>query len=285
MLLDAALAYARHGIPVLPVHSPAAGGSCSCGRAGCERPGKHPRLRHGLTDASLDPRRIEMWWDRWPAANVGLRTGVVMDVADVDSPGGWHGLRHLLGGAMPAGPQVRTGGGGWHFWFRPLGYGNRVGLLPGVDWRGAGGYVIAPPSRHVERTTYYWVVGPGAEPSEAPAALAELIAGPEPPARPDARRGGHIGHPARYASVALAAEADRVARAPVGTRNDTLNRAAFALGRLVGAGLLDPALVADELTAAARWAGLGRVEARRTIRSGLTAGRRQPLDVARRSVA
>lgn len=284
MLLDAALAYARHGIPVLPVHSPAADGSCSCRRPGCERPGKHPRLAHGLTDASVDPRRIELWWNRWPAANVGLRTGIVMDVADVDSADGWHGLRHLLGGAMPAGPQVRTGGGGWHFWFRPLGYGNRVHLLPGVDWRGAGGYVVAPPSRHADRTTYYWVTGPGAEPPEAPGALRELIAGPEPPLRrADDRH--RIAHPDRYASVALAAEADRVARAPVGTRNDTLNRAAFALGRLVGAGLLDPALVTDELTAAARWAGLGRAETTRTIRSGLRAGLRQPLDPGRLSVA
>ena len=285
MLLDAALAYARHGIPVLPVHSPAADGSCSCERPGCERPGKHPRLRHGLTDASVDPRRIEMWWARWPAANVGLRTGVVMDVADVDSPAGWHGLRHLLGGAMPVGPQVRTGGGGWHFWFRPLGHGNRVHLLPGVDWRGAGGYVVAPPSRHADRTTYYWVTGPDAEPPEASAALRDLIAGPDPPAWHGDGGGGRITHPDRYASVALAAEADRVARAPVGTRNDTLNRAAFALGRLVGAGLLDAALVTDELTAAARWAGLGRAETTRTIRSGLHAGRRQPIAPGRLSVA
>jgi hypothetical protein len=282
MLLDAALAYARHGIPVLPVHSPAADGSCSCERPDCARPGKHPRLRHGLTEASVDPRRIEMWWSRWPAANVGLRTGVVMDVADVDSPGGWHGLRHLLGGSMPVGPQVRTGGGGWHFWFRPLGHGNRVRLLPGVDWRGAGGYVVAPPSRHADRTTYYWVTAPGAEPPEAPAALRELIAGPDPP---HSHGQGPIVHPDRYASVALAAEVDRVARAPVGTRNDTLNRAAFALGRLVGAGLLDPALVTDELAAAARWSGLGRAETIRTIRSGLTAGRRAPLGPERRHVA
>ena len=285
MFRTAALAYARHGIPVLPVHTPAAGGGCSCGRYGCDRPGKHPRLRHGLTDSSTDPRRIEMWWTRWPDANIGLRTGIAMDVADVDSVEGWHGLRHLLGGATPVGPQVRTGGGGWHFWFRPQGYGNRVRLLPGVDWRGAGGYVIAPPSRHVERTTYYWVVGPGAEPAEAPAALTGLIAGPEPPSPPGTDEGGYIGHPDRYAAVALAAEVDRVSRAPAGARNDTLNRAAFALGRLVGAGLLDPALVTGELIAAARWAGLGPAETRRTIRSGLTAGRRQPLDVGRRNVA
>ena len=138
--------YASSGVPVLPLHTGLGGGRCSCRRPHCDRPGKHPRLRHGLTDATTDPRRIEMWWTRWPEANIGLRTGVAMDVADIDSAEGWHGLRHLLGGAMPDGPEVRTGGGGRHFWFRPTGYGNRVRLLPGVDWRGAGGYVIAPPS-------------------------------------------------------------------------------------------------------------------------------------------
>jgi hypothetical protein len=273
-MLDAALAYARHGIPVLPVHTPARDGRCSCGRPDCDRPGKHPRLRRGLTDASTDPRRIEMWWARWPEANIGLRTGELMDVADVDSAEGWHGLRHLLGGALPAGPQVRTGGGGWHFWFHPLGYGNRVRLLPGVDWRGAGGYVVAPPSIHA-RGFYYWVRRPGGELPRGPDALRELVAGPAVEGWPHAR----IVHPDRYAAVALDAEADRVAGAPVGSRNDTLNRAAFALGRLVGAGLLDERTVAHELTRAGTWAGLGRAEIARTIRSGLTAGRRQPIDV------
>ncbi|MCA2215373.1 bifunctional DNA primase/polymerase [Jidongwangia harbinensis] len=272
MLLPAAHSYARHGIPVLPVHTPAAGGGCSCRDSGCDRPGKHPRLRHGLTEASTDPRRIERWWTRWPDANIGLRTGVVMDVADVDSDEGRHGLRHLLGGATPGGPQVRTGGGGWHFWFRPTGYGNRVRLLPGLDWRGAGGYVVAPPSRHARGADYTWVHRPGIRPPDAPAVLLDLIAGPPLP-----RSGGVIAHPDRYAEVALETQRDRVARAPVGTRNDTLNRAAFALGRLVGAGLLDATGTAQELEAAARHAGLGRAETRRTIRSGMTAGRRHPV--------
>jgi len=280
-MLAAALAYARHGIPVLPVHTPVPGGGCSCGRRECDRPGKHPRPRHGLTEASTDPGRIEMWWARWPDANIGLRTGVLMDVADVDSAEGWHGLRHLLGGALPAGPQVRTGGGGWHFWFDPLGYGNRVRLLPGVDWRGAGGYVVAPPSLHARGSPYSWVRRPGSDLPVGPDALRDLVAGPPLDAWPHAR----IVHPDRYAAVALEAETARVARAAVGSRNDTLNRAAFALGRLVGAGLLDERTVSRELTTAARWAGLGRVEIARTIHSGLTAGRRQPVDVPRQRVA
>jgi hypothetical protein len=279
MFVTAALAYARHGIPVLPVHTPAVDGSCSCGRSTCDRVGKHPRLRHGLIEASTDETRIVRWWSRWPDANIGLRTGIVMDVADVDSAEGWHGLRHLLGGAMPSGPQIRTGGGGWHFWFRPTGYGNRVGLLPGLDWRGAGGYVVAPPSRHAGRVDYRWLARPTEDAlPTVPAVLDELIGGPV-----ESVVHAPIKHPSRYAAAALEAEAERVARAHVGTRNDTLNRAAFALGRLVGAGLLDTWLVTQELTDAARYAGLGRAEIRQTIRSGLTAGRRQPLDVTHRA--
>jgi hypothetical protein len=145
-----------------------------------------------------------------------------------------------------------------------------------VDWRGAGGYVVAPPSRHASGAAYTWIRRPGGNLPGGPATLRELIAGPAifHDDRP-------IAHPDRYAAAALEAEVDRVAHAVVGTRNDTLNRAAFALGRLVGAGLLDAGLVASELSRAARWAGLGRVETRRTIRSGLTAGRRQPVDQGR----
>jgi hypothetical protein len=91
-----------------------------------------------------------------------------------------------------------------------------------------------------------------------------------------------VTHPGPYAQAALAAETLRVrtARPPVGgrggNRNDTLNRAAFNLGQLVGGGLLDPHTVAVELAAAARDVGLPRVEARRTIASGLAAGQRHP---------
>jgi hypothetical protein len=276
MSLSTALAYARHGIPVLPVHTPDRGGACSCGRgARCDRSGKHPRVLHGVSEASIDPHQIRVWWTFWPRANVGLRTGVVMDVADVDTAEGWHGLRRLLGGDVPPGPQVRTGSGGRHLWFRPTGYGNRVRLLPGLDWRGSGGYVLAPPSRHASGGDYRWIRRPAVALPVGPAALVELIAGP--PAMPPAPH-RPVAHPDRYAEAALDAEVRRVAEAVSGTRNDSLNRAAFALGRLVGAGLLDESEVRWELTAAARHAGLGWAEIRGTIRSGLTAGRRQPFE-------
>lgn len=264
--MGAAFFFAAYGIPVLPLHTPCRGG-CSCGSADCERAGKHPRLRRGLTDASTDPATVAGWWRRWPTANLGLRTGVVMDVADVDTDAGRRALIRVLGGRLPDGPVARTGSGGWHLWFAPTGLGNRVGVLPGVDWRGAGGYVVAPPSRHASGTAYTWLRRPFETPLPVcPPRLRELIAGPPPePVRP-------VAHPDQYAAAVLAAAAERVAAAPVGTRNDTLNRAAWSLGRLVGAAMLDEPTVVRALSAAARRSGLSWTETMRTIRSGLRAG-------------
>jgi len=141
---------------------------------------------------------------------------------------------------------------------------------------------VAPPSRQACGRPYRWPRGPVPSPLPAcPPALAELLARPAVGAGPAVEPTPPVGirHPDRYADAALAAAAIRVSSAVVGTRNDTLNRAAFALGRLVGAGLIDEGSVRRELAAAARHAGLGRAETLRTIRSGLTAGRRQPLPV------
>jgi hypothetical protein len=78
--LDAALSYAARGIPVYPVHWPhptpsRASLACSCPRGpACDRPAKHPLLRHGVKEATTDPHRIGHWWHRWPQANLGLAT-------------------------------------------------------------------------------------------------------------------------------------------------------------------------------------------------------------------
>ncbi len=85
-----------------------------------------------------------------------------------------------------------------------------------------------------------------------------------------------------YAAAALAREVERVAQATEGTRNATLNEAAYNLGQLVGSGALAAGVVEDALTSAALAAGLGEREARRTIGSGLSAGRSQPRQVPER---
>ncbi|MDG4788321.1 bifunctional DNA primase/polymerase [Micromonospora sp. WMMD1102] len=294
-LLRAALEYAAAGIPVLPLHSPT-GTGCSCRRPDCDRPGKHPRwhrslLRHGLHDASTRPELIRRWWTRWPDANLALRTGDRFDVCDVDQPGGVAALRALVRDRRITGPVVRTGSGGWHLYLRPTGAGNRTGLLPGVDWRGAGGYVVAPPSRHASGRDYRWIRPPEVPLADCPPELTVLLFPPAPPARPgldslpgpDGGPGGsapgsgdRVRHPGRYASVALAAEADTVAAAVVGTRNSTLYRAAYHLGQLAALDLLDDRDITAVLADAARRSGLGRYETIRTIRSGLRTGRRHP---------
>ena len=79
-----------------------------------------------------------------------------------------------------------------------------------------------------------------------------------------------------YGLAALEAELRQLGGAPVGSRNHTLNRAAFCLGQLVAGGELDEAEVVSALRAAALGRGLDRTEVERTIASGLGAGRRQP---------
>lgn len=75
---------------------------------------------------------------------------------------------------------------------------------------------------------------------------------------------------------ALQGEVQTLATAVEGSRNDTLNRAAFNLGQLVGSGDLPDALVVDELTAVARQVGLADSEIHATIKSGMDSGAATP---------
>ncbi|HEX6985320.1 MAG TPA: bifunctional DNA primase/polymerase, partial [Planctomycetaceae bacterium] len=183
-LLVGALAYARVGLRVVPCHAPCETG-CTCRRKGrCGSAGKHPRLRSDWpAKAMADVRQIRLWWKRWPAANVGIATGresglVVLDF-DLRS-GGLASHDRLLRDfpGLDETVTVRTGGGGLHLWFAHPGVhvGNRVGgtnaRFRGVDVRGDGGLVIAPPSRH--RAGVY-EFAPGRGLGEVP--LAHLPAG------------------------------------------------------------------------------------------------------------
>jgi hypothetical protein len=137
----AAPVYAALGFPVVPMQTAQPGRGCSCAEGGCSDPGKHPRLRGWQRLATTDPAVVGEWWRRWPDANLGLATGRAFDVLDVDGDQGVEALRAVLpiASAEHPGPVARTGGGGWHLLYAPTGLGNRVGVLPGVDWRGQGG--------------------------------------------------------------------------------------------------------------------------------------------------
>ncbi len=180
--LRAALTYARRGWPVAPAHSTRPDASCSCNDAKCDRVGKHPRTRHGLTDATTDEKTIREWWAKTPDANVLIRTGKIGDrylvVLDVDPRhDGEESLARLIvdNAGLPDTPRAITGGGGSHvfMWSRlPVksSVGGHGGIAPGLDVRSVGGYVIAAPSRHESGREYTWDVG--AHPADLPIAEA-----------------------------------------------------------------------------------------------------------------
>jgi hypothetical protein len=148
-LLAAALRYARAGWPVLPCRPDH--GTCPDAPGRC-RSCKPPLTDHGLKDASTDPAQIRTWWRRWPTANVAIATGAPgPDVLDVDHKpegNGWAALNRLkrAGLLRGASTMVRTQSGGLHVYY--AGTDQPDGSLPRhkLDFRGHGGYVLAPPS-------------------------------------------------------------------------------------------------------------------------------------------
>ena len=165
-ILDHVLRYSAAGLSVVPAHVADEDGDCSCPRPDCGSPGKHPRLKwQGRTRTSLSAEKLTSWWRRYPTANVGIVTGRISDlvVLDVDGEQGMESLK--AAGIDPwevPTPTVRTGGGGFHFYYSlpdDTIVQTRTGMLPKVDVRAEGGFVIAPPSRHGSGRDYAWVPG------------------------------------------------------------------------------------------------------------------------------
>lgn len=150
-LAKTAVWYARQGVAVFP----------------CEPRGKQPIARvgdagpwiapHGLKDASTDVDKIRQWWSLVPDANIGAPTGIRFDVIDID---GRDGIRSTYGAGVTLpdeiGHSLTSREAGHHLFIRPTGRGNGAGIYPGVDYRGAGGYVILPPSRGANGVRYVW---------------------------------------------------------------------------------------------------------------------------------
>jgi hypothetical protein len=165
----------RVGWSIFPIHHPVekAGAhhlSCSCGRD-CSSPAKHPLCVQGFLDATRDLRQVEHWWSEWPRANIGLPTGTVeqggigFDVIDVDGPKGaesWEKIKHKLPpySYVAFTPGNRKRPAGRHYYIPAQGSQGRNGILPGIDLKADGGYVLAPPSRGILGPHYAWVVAP-----------------------------------------------------------------------------------------------------------------------------
>lgn len=171
-LLATALRYAARGLPVFPLWPVLPLKErfiCGCSKTiRCESPGKHPVSAvapHGLKDATTDENIIRHFWASKPDANIAIATGSVV-VLDIDPRhGGDRSLADLerAHGQLPPTWRVRTGGGGMHIYFTaPTGASvcNSAGKLgDGIDVRGRGGYVVAPPSRHISGRHYEWAAG------------------------------------------------------------------------------------------------------------------------------
>lgn len=161
-LLTSALAYAAKWWPVFPLHS-ISNGKCTCGKGMCDDAGKHPRSIHGFQDATLDPETIKRWWTfMWPNANIGIATGEVSGIVvlDVDPRNGGDesfAEMEIKFGKLPDTLRSKTGGGGWHIFFRhPGSYVKCTTIMPGLDIKGDGGYIVAPPSLHHSGNLYQW---------------------------------------------------------------------------------------------------------------------------------
>ena len=155
-----ALKYADMGLAVLPVKPPGLGGP---------KPGKVPYIKEWQKRASTDKTQIEKWWNQWPDANIGIATGnisgglVVIDL-DVDEDKGINGYEMLKewqheNGELPETCQSITGRGGYHLFYKDTAANSgHVGLYPGVDIRGEGNFIVAPPSLHENGRRYEWDV-------------------------------------------------------------------------------------------------------------------------------
>lgn len=184
------LDYALRGWAVLPLYT-IINGLCTCDKAGCSSPGKHPHAMlapHGVKDASTDPDRVTYWWTANPMANVGIATGKVsgLVVLDIDPRhGGDDSFYDLITkyGRLPDTLEVLTGGGGRHLYFKyPAGVDylkSGAGVLgAGLDIRADGGYVVAPPSLHASGNSYMWEASSDPEhdePADLPGWLLDLL--------------------------------------------------------------------------------------------------------------
>ncbi|MEM9763440.1 MAG: bifunctional DNA primase/polymerase [Pseudomonadota bacterium] len=293
--LDQALNVASMGAPVFPCHPEL----------------KFPLCEGGFKDATTDPEGVRALWAAAAArghenAMIGVPTGVLFDVIDIDrdkKTGELPGLdviREQYPEVLEAATvQVTTRTGGLHLWFAPgtPGFKNWVGRakkgkadpLPGIDVRVEGGYVIVPPTDRYDFTegdwTSTWDLAPVPESfreamidARSKSADGALVVTEAPSRQATAKE---IEHYRPMAERALYSEAAQLSEVLEGGRNHALNTAAFNMGQLIGAGVIEEDVVYRNLFDAALGIGLEEEEIRKTLRSGLEGGKAKPRDIAK----
>lgn len=207
-----------------------------------------------------DPAKVAQW--ARTRCNVGIVTGSIsaLVVLDLDTYEAKRVAEERNGGPFRT-VSARTGKGE-HIYFRHPGgmIGNRAALIPGIDIRGDGGFVVAPGSTHPDGGLYQWINPPGeyelapmpqwlidamAQPATAEPETVEPAKGEPKPIRQ------HIGADHPYCIKALEGECDAIRKAPNGAQERTLNAAALKMGRYVGGGGLSHQTASQELLSAA----------------------------------
>lgn len=229
----------------------------------------------GFWDATTDPDRITRWWTVTPDANIGLglvQSGLVCIDADTYKPGcEWSAF--IAGRDLPDTLIQRSARGGTHYLFHaPKGADFPGSLCHLVDVKHKG-YILLEPSAF-EDGAYQW------QTDDDPAPAPDWLLNAAPPVRTAAvpNPGARLAEDGRiraYCDKAISEELASVAAAEPGTRNNTLNAAAFAIGQIVEAGYADRAdMEAALVSATAGWDNHAKTIG--TIRSGLDGGAAHP---------
>jgi putative DNA primase/helicase len=242
--------------------------------------------------ATTNLKNALKYFEEHPEQSYGVLCGGEFFVVDVDGPEGEESLRRLekIHGPLPATWIVKTKRG-WHYYFRkPPGFRvrNFVGrFAKGIDLRGEGGFVIGPGSTHATGHVYRFMPGRGpgeVEIADAPAWVLERIRKISPlremaPVSTTAITLANWKRAEAYAKAAYERELDRLRKAPMHQRNNTLNLCAFQLGQLAAHGLLDLKAIKADLARIAHQIGLEPDEIPGTVRSGLAAGLKCPRNL------
>ena len=300
-LLDAATSYAQRGWRVIPLHYITAAGVCSCEHGGeCPSQGKHPVHKAWQDVGTADLDKIGYWWrqhpgsplpeDWHPRANIGIVTGRESGIFALDVDAGGEltlaQYENRFKTEMPLTWIQSTGSGGTHYVFRhpPFEVRNSAKkvLGAGLDIRGYHGFIVVAPSVS-DKGAYELLPVHDVEPVDAPAWLLEKLrshdAGQKGTIAAGVEPAAGTGYARRYAEKAVLGEAETMREAEPGTRNDTLNRCAFALGTLGGAGLVTEDVAWQALHEAARAAGLNEHEILPTFLSGWRKGLQSPRNI------
>lgn len=265
----AAFRYAQSGKPVFPCNS-----------------NKAPSVFGGFKSASKDYDTIVAWSNKYPNALIGIPTGKAsgLFVLDVDVKSGVNGFDTLAAleeqyGALPPTLTVKTPSGGEHRYFvmpeTEVPLKNSVGLLgAGLDTRGEGGYVIAPPSLHSSGISYQYV-DRSIEPAELPLWMIDFLKKPKAVVKQVSPKTILSTDSTSYGKTERNEIVAEMANALPGQRNDTLNRMAFRLGVLVRDDQINGP-DSHALIQAAIAVGLTEKEVHRTFKSGFEAGLESP---------